>query len=298
MVYRTLVPPGCGASGRARMIGGVHPALLAAAIAVALFVGVLTCSELGYRWGTGKLRSQGPKAFAGASHIEGAIFALLGLMLAFNFAGAAGRLERRHLHLIDEANAVGTAWLRLDLLPTESQTAIRELFRQYVDNRMAVFSSLNDRATREAELERTAVLQAQIWALAVEANRDGTAGGYGRLTTLPALNTMFDAATTRTRSALVHTSPVITTFVVLVALLSAAVAGYAMSESGRRPISHAVVFALIVSSTMYMIIDLDYPRFGMIRIDSADKVFQDLRISMGPAVGDAGSAPGNASAAR
>ena len=106
-------------AGPARIIGGVHPAFLAAAIAVALFVGVLLCSELGYRWGTAKLRTQGPTAFAGASHIEGAIFALLGLLLAFNFAGAAGRLERRHAQLIEEANAVGTAWLRLDLLPPE-----------------------------------------------------------------------------------------------------------------------------------------------------------------------------------
>jgi ABC-type glycerol-3-phosphate transport system permease component len=258
----------------------VHPAFLAAGLAVALFVGVLLCSELGYRWGTAQLRSQGPKAFAGASHIEGAIFALLGLLLAFNFAGAAGRLERRHAQLIEEANAVGTAWLRLDLLPPESQPAIRDLFRRYVDNRMAVFSNLNDGAKRDAELARTPVLQGQIWALAVEANRDGTPG-YGRLTTLPALNEMFDAATTRTRTALVHTSPVITGFVVCVALLSAAVAGYAMSESGRRPISHAVVFALIVSSTMYMIIDLDYPRFGLIRIDAADTVFRDLRLGMG-----------------
>lgn len=279
------------------MIPAVHPAFLAAAIAILLFVGVLLCAELGFRYGTTQLRRLGKVAFAGASHIEGAIFALLGLLLAFNFAGAAGRLERRHVQLIEEANAVGTAWLRLDLLPAESQPAMRELFRRYVDNRMAAFSNLNDRATRDAELERTAVLQAEIWARAVEANRDGAAG-YGRLTTLPALNTMFDAATMRTRTALVHTSPVITAFVVLVALLSAAVAGYAMSESGRRPVSHAVVFAFIVSSTMYMIIDLDYPRFGLIRIDSADKVFQDLRISMGPAVGDGDRGRGNASAGR
>ena len=274
----------------------MHPALLAAAIAILLFVGVLLCAELGFRYGISRLRSQGEAAFAGASHVEGAIFALLGLLLAFNFAGAAGRLERRHAQLIDEANAVGTAWLRLDLLPPQDQPGIRAAFRRYVDNRIAVFAKIYDRAEREAEIARTAELQAEIWARALQASDDRPADTTRLL--VPALNDMFDTATTRTRAALVHTSPVITGFVVFVALLSAAVAGYAMAESGARPVSHAVVFALILSSTMYMIIDLDYPRFGLIRIDAADKVFHDLRVSMDPAVGTADPARGTASAGR
>jgi hypothetical protein len=257
----------------------MSPLVTALSVAVALFFGLLLCVELGYRWGMAVASREREGAGAGLGPIEGAIFGLLGLLLALSVSGAAGRLENRRSLVVDEANAMGTAWLRLDLLPPESQPRVRDLFRRYVDSRLAVYAKLPDIQAAEAEVVKGSALQGQIWTAAVEACRPAEIAPV-RVLVLPALNEMFDIATTRVRAAYVHTSPVITGYLVLLALLSAAVGGRAMSERKRRPASHGVLFALILAATVYVIIDLDHPRFGLIRIDADDRVLVDVRASM------------------
>jgi hypothetical protein len=134
-----------------------------ASLAAGLFVGLLVCLELGRRWGTRQLQRDPEGARTGAGAVEGAVFALLGLLIAFTFSGAAARLDVRRAQIVDEANAIGTAWLRLDLLPEEAQPAVRELFRQYVDSRLTAYRKLPDIAAAKAELDRSLALQSQIW---------------------------------------------------------------------------------------------------------------------------------------
>lgn len=256
----------------------MSPVVVGLSLAAGLFVGLLLCIELGYRRGVAERAREGEGAHAGFGPVEGAIFGLLGLILAFSFSGAAGRFERRQILVVDEANAMGTAWLRLDLLPSDAQAGTRDLFRQYVDCRIAVYAKLADRKAAEAEVARSSDLQGQIWTHAVEGSRPLDAPLRALL--LSALNEMFDIATTRVRAAYVHTPPAIIGYLVLVALLSAALAGYAMSQGRRRPLSHSVLFALVLAATVYVIIDLDYPRYGIIRIDAGDQVLLDVRAGM------------------
>src|SRR5271165_7389931 len=92
-----------------------------------LLLGMLGCLELGRMLSRRVKISEGAKP--GLGIIEGAMFALLGLLVAFTFSGAATRFEgRRHL-IVEEANDIGTAYLRIDLLPTDAQPEIRDLFR-------------------------------------------------------------------------------------------------------------------------------------------------------------------------
>ena len=86
----------------------MHFMLTAVLTAAGLFTGVLLFLELGRRIGLRRLRQDGDGAGAGA--VEGAVFALLGLLIAFTFSGAAGRFEDRRTLIVDEANAVGTAY--------------------------------------------------------------------------------------------------------------------------------------------------------------------------------------------
>ena len=76
--------------------------------------------------------------------IESALFGLLGLLLAFSFGGATNRFNTRRALIVDEANALGTAWLRLDLAPVAEQPALRDVFRRYLDSRLAVYASFPD----------------------------------------------------------------------------------------------------------------------------------------------------------
>jgi hypothetical protein len=120
------------------------------------------------------------------------VFALLGLMIAFSFSGALTRFDVRRAQAVDESNAVGTAWLRIDLLPAQAQPALRDTFRRYVDSRIATYRALPDVAAARAQIERSQVLQAEIWKQAVAAARVSGVPTSAEILVMPALNDMFD----------------------------------------------------------------------------------------------------------
>jgi len=92
-------------------------------------------------------------------------------MTVFHFSGAALRFEaRRHL-VVDEANAIGTAYLRVDLLPADVQPEVRDLFRRYLDSRLRTYAAATDMAAVDAGLAESTQLQLDIWSKAVEAGQ-------------------------------------------------------------------------------------------------------------------------------
>ena len=111
--------------------------LLGMLLVLALFAVMLAAAEAGRRIGVARLARSDGLAKGGGS-ADAATFALLGLLIAFTFSGAASRFQDRRDLIADEANAIGTAYLRLDLLPSEAQSPLRELFRRYVDVRATV----------------------------------------------------------------------------------------------------------------------------------------------------------------
>jgi hypothetical protein len=94
-----------------------------------LFLGMLLLLETGRRIGQRRLAHDSESARQGLGAVDGAVFALLGLLIAFSFSGAAGRFDNRRQLVMAEANNIGTAYLWIDLLPAGAQPALRELFR-------------------------------------------------------------------------------------------------------------------------------------------------------------------------
>jgi hypothetical protein len=171
--------------------------------AVVLSAGVLLLLEIGRRIGVRQLVEEGESASRGLGAIEGAIFGLLGLILAFSFSGALTRFDaRRHL-VVEEANDIGTAWLRIALLPADAESHMRDLFRRYLDSRIEVYRKVPDMDAVKAELASSTKLQTEIWALAVSSSRE-TGMAQAPMLLLPALNSMFDITTTRTEAARAH----------------------------------------------------------------------------------------------
>ena len=201
------------------------------------------------------------------------------MILAFSFSGALTRFDaRRHL-VVEEANDIGTAWLRIALLPAETQLHMRDLFRRYLDSRIEVYRKIPQMQAVNAELVRSANLQSEIWALAVSSSQEtGTAPAPMLL--LPALNAMFDITTTRTEAAKLH--PPLITFAMLGALTLACslFAGYDMSIRRRLNALHSIAFALTLSATAYVIVDLEYPRLGFIKVSDSDQLLVELRKGM------------------
>jgi hypothetical protein len=254
-------------------------AVSSAILSAALLAGILLLIETGRRIGTRRLSEEGESASKGFGALVGAVFGLLGLVLAFLFSGALTRFDsRRHL-VVEEANEIGTAWLRVDLLPAESQPAMRELFRRYLDSRMEVYQRLPDLAAAKAELDRSVALQGEIWVLAVAASQK-TGTNAAPMLLLSSLNAMFDITTTRTEAARLHPPLVIFVMLGVLALACSLFAGYDMASRPRLNLLHSVAFAIVLSVTVYVIIDLEFPRIGLIRMTDSDQVLVELRKSM------------------
>jgi hypothetical protein len=252
--------------------------LIAILFASGLFVGMVQLLDLGRRLGLRRQRREEEGARAGLGAVEGAVFALMGLLIAFTFSGAASRFDTRRQLIVEEANAIGTAWLRLDLLPDEAQPGLRDLFRRYLDARLAVYQQLPDLEAARAELGKAGALQGEIWTRAVAATQQAPTPLVAQL--VPALNQMFDIATTRTMAAQIHPPTVIFIMLAVLALTCALLAGHAMAGGTSRSWFHVIGFSLIMATTVYVILDLEFPRFGFIRIDATDRVLEELRDSM------------------
>ena len=241
---------------------------------------MLLASEIGRRLGTAQI-ARDPEGLAkGIGAAEAAVFGLLGLLLAFSFSGAASRFEdRRHL-VTTEVNAIGTAYLRLELLSEDAQPEMKDLFRRYVDARLETYRNSADRAATSTSLAEDAELQSEIWKRAVaETMRPGMPTQPAMLL-LPALNEMIDITTTRFMATRNHPPLVVFLMLAALAVVGALLVGYGTSANRRRTWLHTLVFAVILSITTYVIIDLEFPRLGLIRVDAADQMLVDLRASM------------------
>jgi len=222
--------------------------LIAALLAIGLFVGILILLEVGRRFGGKRLALDPEGARAGTGAVEGAIFALVGLLIAFTFSSAASRFDARRDLIVQETNAIGTVWLRLDLLPASAQPAIRESFRQYVDSRLEVYRKLQfDVEAARAELAKATALQGEIWTRAVAAGRLEDAPPPATMLLLSALNEMIDITTTRTIATQMHPPIVIYGMLVGLALASALLAGYGMVGGKSRNWLHILGFATVMA---------------------------------------------------
>jgi multidrug transporter EmrE-like cation transporter len=258
----------------------MEPPIPAPLFAVLLFLGMLVLLEAGRRLGIRRrpMDPQGERDNLGA--IEAAVFALFGLLVAFTFSGAASRFSEKRMLIAEEVNAVGTAYLRLDLAAEEARPALRELFRQYVDSRLATYRRLPNLEAARLEMARSKKLGEEIWMQAVAATRlPGSHPAAGWLL-LPALNSMLDVATTRTMALQAHPPGIIYALLFGLGLVCSLLAGYRMAVGPRRSWLHILGFTVITVVIVYVTVDIEYPRTGFFRLHSADQLLVEVREGM------------------
>ena len=247
-----------------------------AVLALCLFVGMLLCIDLGYRLGR---RAQRDALWhEGVGALEAAIYGLLGLLLGFAFSVATTRFEAHRQLSVKEANAIGTAYLRLDQLPAEHQAEMRRLFRDYLGARQEVQAGVSE-GTPERGVAQSARLQQQIWIQAVSASRTDPTQNSARLL-LPAINDMIDVTTERGITFEAHLPYLVFYLLIFIALMSALLAGYGMAKRKKRSLLHMFLYAACIAATIYAVIDLDHPRSGLIRVDSADQALLQVQDMM------------------
>ena len=246
---------------------------------LSLFAGTLAFLEVGYRVGCNHSKKNPDVGFEGTGAMEVAIFSLLGLLLAFSFSGATTRFEARRQLIVQEANTIATAYQRLDLVPVAEQPELRQLFREYLDARLRGFQMILDRPAATLEFARAARIEQRIWSSALAVSRTDSSQELSRLL-LPALNQMSDVANQRAIALETSMPELVFWLLVCVVLMSALLAGHAMARRRRRSWLHMVLFSAIISLTISVMFDFSYPRYGLIRIDTADDILLQLRDSM------------------
>ena len=254
--------------------------LLALSCGAALFLLMLASAEIGRRIGLARIARHGEGLVKGGGTAEAAMFALFGLLVAFTFSGAASRFEDRRDLIAEEANAIGTAYLRLDLLPADAQPPLRTLFLRYLDARFAAYRRADDQAKTQQLLAESRQLQSAIWTASLTAAQRPEAVPQATQLLLPSLNEMIDITDTREMATQNH--PPLVVFLLLggLSLVCALLVGHDTVKNAARSWLHTVTFAAIVSLTVYVIVDLEFPRLGLIRVDAADQALMDLRESM------------------
>ena len=208
------------------------------------------------------------------------MFALFGLLMAFTFSGGALRFNEKRMLIAEEVNTIETAYLRLHLLPEEAELALQELFRHYVDSRLATYRKLPNIQAAEMEMAKSKKIQEEIWRLAIAGTRLPNSHPDAGKLLLPALNSMIDMATTRTMMLQMHPPKIIYALLFGLGLLCSLLAGYRMSSGQHRSWLHILGFTLITVIIVYVILDVEYPRAGLIRLENADELLVTVRESM------------------
>jgi hypothetical protein len=258
----------------------MNPGTIGAGLALLMFLGILLCIEIG-RWiGRRALAGHAAMPPANVSSLETAVFALMGLLIAFTFSGALTRFDTRRAQVVDEANAIGTAWLRIDLLPAAAQPKLRDAFRSYVDARIETYKKLPDISAAKQELARSQQLQAEIWSQAAAAVRLPETRPSAELLVMSALNSMFDITTVRVVATQLHPPNIVYAMLLGLSLAAALLAGYQSAAEKARDWVHQIGFAAMLALTLYVILDIEHPRLGLVRIDAIDQVIVDVRAGM------------------
>jgi hypothetical protein len=157
--------------------------------------------NLGRRLGTRYLAREGAPTVTGLNTVEGAVFALMGLVLAFAISGALQRFDERKLLILHEANAISTAYDRLGLLENPARLELQSALKAYLHARIDFYEHwISFSLWQGAEVDlgdhlaQLAKLKTEIWDGAVTA----CAGNKpGCILILPSLNSMFENARMR-----------------------------------------------------------------------------------------------------
>lgn len=213
----------------------------------------------------------------GAGHILGVSLGLMSLLLSFSFSIAIQRHDTRSRLVLEEANAIGTAYQRADILAEPLRTALIGPLRDYTQVRIAFYEAGDDEAKLTDVERRTGTLQNRMWATTGEAMRTSPNTDLSAAL-MEAMNHMFDQATAR-KVALASHIPIAVLFGLTVLLLASAIMlGAVLGEDRRRHPLLALMLLALLSFTMTLIVDIDRPRQHHVRINQAPLL--DLRAAL------------------
>lgn len=195
---------------------------------------------------------------------QGAIFALAALILGFSFSFASARFDARRLLIVEEANAIGTTYLRASYLPAGAADRFRSILRDYTQARLAAYAP--DPVSSEAMERKSIAMQGALWSVVVAAARDNPRNVQLGLLT-QTLNDTIDISTKQSAALRNHVPTAVLGLVLVVNFVSTILLGVHFVRMLQPQIFLALVFGLLFATVVTTVVDLDRPQHGLVRID-------------------------------
>jgi hypothetical protein len=218
--------------------------------------------------------------------VEGAVFALIGLLLAFTISGALQRFDDRRQLVIQEANAASTAHDRLALFEGDVGRDLKNKLKDYVQARIDLYRMPHDYSllkrteffSQEQE-DNILSFKNRLWNAAVGACPQSSFRP-ACAQALPAVANLFEVARLPLGAAEKHPPQVIYVMLFGLGLGGSLLAGFGMAAAKSHSWIHMLIFAGTLTVTLYTLTDMEYPRLGLIRIENFDHFLVDAHQQM------------------
>jgi hypothetical protein len=210
--------------------------------------------------------------------LQAAILGVVGLILAFGLSLAVGRYESRRAAVVEEANAIGTTYLRAQLIAEPARTESLDLLRRYTDLALEI----SDEVPASSEMKRTAarqsLLQRRLWGLAGEALEAQPTESGTRLY-VDSLNNMIDQQTVRIAALSNRVPGAVLGLEVIAGAVAVGLLALYLAVLGRGLVA-VISAAVLVTLLLLVTFDLDRPTRGLIKIPATP--LESVRASMIP----------------
>ena len=245
-----------------------------------LFGAMLLMVEIGWRVG-GRLTSEAKlENVVSGDTFMAAIFGLLALLLAITFSGASDRYDKRRELITKELSTIGTAYQSIDLLASNSRPMVRKVFIKYLDSRIDVYQVGTDESLINKRFQIHNEIGNQLWQTSILAVKETPyPEKLVAAQILPEISDMFDASENQRLTMKFHPPSIIWEALICLSLVGSLVAGYNLGLKRKRDWFLTIIFILMMTGTISIILNLEYPRLGFIRLDDFDIELVNLRKS-------------------
>lgn len=230
---------------------------------VGMIIVVLATAEIGFRIG---IRLQDRSSSPGDSRMTGAVvggmLGLVGFLMAFSIGITIGHHSERKTMVITEANAIGVAWLRAGFLDEPDSVSLRKLLREYAEVRL---DAANEVISLQDAVSRSEQLYGEMWIIIERGVKQGNDSDI-MVSLVEAVNDVIKTHSLRITAAHKRLPRILGLVLIMSTILSFLLVGVASSADRKRDTAAIILFALVFTSVLMIMIDLDRPQEGTLTV--------------------------------
>ena len=235
-------------------------------LAGGLLVLMVAANEIGFRIAQYRHSSESEHSRSVAIALKGSVFGLVAFLLGFAFSMSSSRYDARQRIVLEEANAIGTCHLRAGLLPESPRNRIRAALKRYLDARIDVYEKGSDPAERSRAFQEMNAAMTELWKGVEEATQlNPPLTQVSQI--IPAANAVIDSNSTAVWSVRNHVPDPVFLLLMICAVVSSLLAGHSSGQAKRRHIWLWAALNTLLVLVLFMVMDLDLPRRGLIHVD-------------------------------